>query len=82
MAAASRLIVTRKLRHNGHAVLTWQLGHCQAKSDVNNNRRPVKRKKDDYRTVDGVTAMIMSLRDAIAAGDGPGWYDQHDVEWI
>lgn len=82
MAAASRLIVTRKLRHNGHAVLTWQLGHCTARTDANNNRRPVKRKKDDYRTVDGVTAMIMSIRDAVAAGDGPGYYDEHDVEWV
>ncbi len=82
MAAAARLIVTHKLRHNGHAVLTWQLGHCQARSDLNNNRRPVKRKKDDYRTVDGVTAMIMSIRDAVAAGDGPGYYDRHEIEWV
>jgi phage terminase large subunit-like protein len=81
MAAASRLIVLHKLRHNGHPVLTWQLGHCQAKSDVNNNRRPVKRKKDDYRTVDGVTAMIMALKDAIG-GEPGSFYDSNEVEWV
>lgn len=82
MAAAARLIVTHKLRHNGHAVLTWQLGHCQARSDVNNNRRPVKRKRDDYRTVDGVTAMVMALRDAVRAGEPGAYYDTHEVEWV
>lgn len=82
MAAAARLIVTHKLRHNGHAVLTWQLGHCQAKSDLNNNRRPVKRQRDDYKTVDGVTAMVMSLRDAIRGGEAGEYYESHDVEWV
>lgn len=82
MAAAARLIVLKKQRHNGHPVLTWQLGHCQAKVDTNNNRRPVKRQKDDYKTVDGVTAMIMSLRDAIAADGGGDFYETNDVEWL
>lgn len=82
MAAAARLIVTHKLRHNGHAVLTWQLGHCQAKTDLNNNRRPVKRKKDDYRTVDGVVAMVMALSEAVRGPDGGSYYDRHDVEFV
>ena len=82
MAAAARLIVLHKLRHNGHPILTWQLSHCQAKTDANNNRRPVKRQKGDYKTVDGVTAMIMSLRDAISADDAAGFYEDHDVEWL
>jgi len=81
MAAAARLIVLKKLRHNGHPVLTWQLGHCQAKSDCNNNRRPVKRQKGDYKTVDGITAKIMALRDAIG-GEEADFYADHDVEWL
>jgi phage terminase large subunit-like protein len=82
MAAASRLIVLHKLRHNGHPVLTWQLGHTQAKTDANNNRRPVKRQKDDYKTVDGVVAMIMSLQDAMGQEPSGGFYDDHEVEWV
>lgn len=81
MAAAARLIVLKKLRHNGHPVLTWQLGHCQAKTDANNNRRPIKRQKNDYKTVDGVVAKIMALRDAIGGEDG-SYYDENEVEWI
>lgn len=67
MLAAERLIVLKKLRHNGHPILTWQMSHVHAKTDANNNKRPIKRQRGDYKTVDGVTALIMSLRDAICS---------------
>ena len=76
-----RLIALKKLRHNGHKVLTWQLGNTQVRVDSNNNKRPKKRQKDDYRTVDGVVSMIMAIRDA--AGDPESdYYDEHDVEFV
>jgi phage terminase large subunit-like protein len=58
------------------------LGNCQAKTDANNNRRPIKRQKDDYKTIDGVVAMIMALQDAICQDPGVGFYDEHDGEWL
>lgn len=81
--AAARLIVLKQLRHNGHPLLTWQLGHCQMKADSNNNRRPIKRQRNDYRTIDGVVAMLMAMNDAIA-GDGvvEGFYESNDIEFI
>ena len=80
MLAAERLIVLKKLRHNGHRVLTWQMGHVHAKTDANNNKRPIKRQRGGYKTVDGVTAMIMSLTDAIAAE--PFHQDDGEIEWV
>lgn len=76
-----RAILSRKIRHNGHPVLTWQLGNTQVRTDVNNNKRPVKRKKDDYRTVDGVVAMIMSTREVGIREPGE-YYEDHEVEWV
>lgn len=81
MKAMERLIVLRKLRHNGHQVLTWQLGNTQSYTDCNNNKRPRKRTKADYRTVDGVVSLIMALRDAIAVEEAD-YYEDHDVEFI
>lgn len=80
MLAAERLIILKKLRHNGHPVLTWQMSHVHAKTDVNNNKRPIKRQRGDHKTVDGVTAMIMALKDAIASDyeDESDW----EVPWI
>jgi len=42
----------------------------------------VKRQKDDYKTVDGVTAMIMSIRDAIGGDDNRDWYEDNEIEFI
>lgn len=56
-----RLVIAKKIRHNGHPVMAWQIGHCQVKTDVNQNLRPVKPKRDDYRKIDGVVAAIMCL---------------------
>lgn len=78
---AERLITLKKLRHNGHPILTWQVGHVQMRSDVNNNRRPVKRKKGDYRTIDGVPAMLMALRDSLSHDEtGRTYYDDDNAE--
>jgi len=85
MKALGRLIALKKVRHNGHPILTWQLGHTKAYTDCNGNIRPVRQKRGDHRTIDGVVAAIMAVRDAVAGDDeGPTWYDDddHDVEFI
>lgn len=85
MKTLGRLIVERKVRHNGHALLTWQLGHTRAYSDPNQNVRPVKQKPGDPRTIDGVVAAIMAVGLATSQEDDrPVWYDddEHDVEYL
>lgn len=71
-AAYERAVIDKTLRHNGHPVLTWQAANVRVKEDANGNMRPVKQKRGDYRTVDGIVAGIMAL----AVADKPresGW---------
>jgi phage terminase large subunit-like protein len=60
-AQFERLVLAERLWHNGHPVLTWQIGHTQVSTDVNMNKRPVKPHKDSVKKVDGVVAAIMCL---------------------
>lgn len=62
-----RLIKRRAIRHQGNPILTWQIGHVALKSDNNENIRPVKPRKGDHRTVDGVQATVMALSGALAS---------------
>lgn len=61
-----RLVRKRRILHRGNPILTWQIGHVSLKTDNNNNIRPVRPKKGDHRTVDGVQATIMALSGALA----------------
>lgn len=56
-----RLVMSGKLNHNGHPIMTWQIGHVMVRTDSNGNKRPVKPRPDDYRKIDGVIAGIMAL---------------------
>ncbi len=85
MKTLGRLIAERKVRHNGHAILTWQLGQLKCYEDANGNQRPVRQKRGDHRTIDGCVAAIMALGLATAGEDDrPTWYDrdEHDVEFL
>lgn len=62
-----RLLLRRELRHNGHPILTWQIGHTNVYSDPNGNLRPVKPKRGDKRKIDGVVSAIMALAQAMQA---------------
>jgi phage terminase large subunit-like protein len=78
-----RLIIGHELRHNGHPLLTWQIGNAQAKTNANQDKRLVKQKQGDYRKVDLAQAMLMSLRDAVTGLEDEGsFYDDNDVEII
>jgi phage terminase large subunit-like protein len=77
---AERRIISHELLHNGNAVLTWQISNAISWENANGDKRIKKRTASDYRKVDGVQAMIMSLRDCLSAEDGGSFYDQHDVE--
>lgn len=67
-----RLVLSGRLKHNGHPVLTWQAGHVQVRSDNNQNIRPVKPPHGDHRKIDGIVAAIMAIaRLAKAETNGP-----------
>jgi phage terminase large subunit-like protein len=81
MKTFGRLICERKIRHNGHPIFTWQLGQLKCYEDCNGNQRPVRQKRGDYRTIDGVVAAIMAFGLATAGEtDKPTWYDRDDNE--
>ena len=85
MKSLGRLIAERKVRHDGHAILTWQLGNLKGYEDCNGNQRPVRQKRGDHRTIDGCVALIMALGLATAGEtEKPTWYDRddHDVEFL
>lgn len=75
-----RLLLDGKLRHSDNRLLNWQASHVEVKVDVNKNKRPVKRKPGDPRTVDGIVAAIMALAGALKAAEETNYYDEHELE--
>lgn len=57
------------VRHPGNPVLGWQVGHCEAKTDVNQNVRPVKPAPHSGKCVDGVVCGVMTMPGVMAAPD-------------
>jgi len=77
-----RRIISHQLRHNGNQVLTWQIGNAVAYSNINGDKRIRKGKEHDYRKVDGVQAMIMSLTDVASGVRETSFYENNEVEVI
>ena len=74
-----RMMVSGQLQHNNHPILNWQAGHVQLKTDPNQNRRPVKPKREDYRAIDGIVAALMALSQAVAVDDPEARYEPGDL---
>ena len=70
-----RLILKHTMRHNGNPILTWQAGHVAI--DDRKYKIPMKQRKGDYRTIDGIVAAIMSLKGAMIHESSP--YDERGV---
>jgi phage terminase large subunit-like protein len=64
------LVLSRRLRHNGHKLLRWNVDCCTVAADANANIRPVKpdRLKSSKR-IDGVVALLMALWRSMCAED-------------
>lgn len=60
-AAFERLVIAGDIEHNANAVMDWQIGNVNVKTDVNNNLRPVKPPDGEHRKIDGPVAAIMAL---------------------
>lgn len=71
-----RAILAGKLHHNGHPVMSWQVGHVEVRT-FGGRKRIEKPKRGSFKFVDGVAAGIMSLWGAKAmqayAGGCEAW---------
>lgn len=64
-----KAILDGRLEHPGHPVLDWQAGHVMVYCDANRNKRPIKPKPHDWKSIDGMVAGIMGLAAAMQAPD-------------
>lgn len=71
------LILSRKIKHNGNAVLNWMIGNVAAEQDAAGNIKPSKAKST--KRIDGVVALIMALGRAIVRGTGASIYDERGL---
>ena len=57
--ALEAAILSRTLRHNGHAVLRWCIGNVALEMDAAGNIKPSK--KASTERIDGVIALVMAI---------------------
>lgn len=85
--AFERLVLEGTIIHDGHPVLSWQIGHAvKTKPDNSGNYRIVKPERHGVKTVDGVQAAIMGLARAMIAPElsrfDPTYYERNEVEFV
>lgn len=73
MKEIEQLTRGKKLLHNGHPILRWNVGNVEIKSDENENIRPVKTKSTER--IDGLVALINAMARAMLYEDGTSVYD-------
>jgi phage terminase large subunit-like protein len=54
-----RAILSRRLRHNGHAILRWCVGNVALEDDPAGNIKPSKSKSTER--IDGVVALVIAI---------------------
>lgn len=83
-AEFERLVISGGLQHPKNPILSWQAGHVEVKTDMNQNKRPVKPKSENHRKIDGVVAAIMALGRAISTEQMPQYdfYETNTVELL
>jgi phage terminase large subunit-like protein len=83
-----RLLSLGLLRHPDNKVLNWQAGHAEVTvPDRSGNYRPVKPQSSDksnsreaHKTIDGIQAAIMALREARKFEAYECYYEDNDLE--
>lgn len=55
------LVLNQEIVHRGHPVLDWQLSHLQIVEDSNGNRRFEKPTADNYKKIDGWSALANGI---------------------
>lgn len=69
MKEIEQLVRGKKLLHNGHPILRWNIGNVEIKTDENENIRPVKGK--GVERIDGLVAMINAMARAMLNEPSP-----------
>jgi phage terminase large subunit-like protein len=77
-----KMVLDGTLWHPGNPVLDWQAGHVQVYTNANGNKRPVKQKHGDIKSIDGVVAAIMSIAHAEKATEGPSVYEKGGLRFV
>ena len=76
-----RLILEKKIAHNGHDVLRWNIDNLVVETDAAGNIKPSKRKATEK--IDGAVALVMSLSRALLNGGGQtSVYDSRGLLFI
>lgn len=76
-----RLILEKKIIHNGNEILRWNVDNLVVETDASGNIKPSKRKATEK--IDGVVALIMSLSRALIYSGGQGSvYDSRGLLFI
>lgn len=70
-----RLILEKKIAHNGQAVLRWNFDNLVVETDAAGNVKPSKRRTTEK--IDGVVALVMALARALLH-DGSGGVSVYD----
>lgn len=60
-----KMILQKRIKHNGNPFVGWQLGNCEVYEDVNGNIKVRKNEADKSAKVDGIIAMIIAMHCAL-----------------
>jgi phage terminase large subunit-like protein len=63
-----RRVMCGLVQHPGNRVMSWQVGHVEAKADANQNIRPVKPESSTGKSIDGVMAALDAMVGVIELG--------------
>lgn len=77
MKEIEQLVRGKKLTHDGHPVLAWNVGNVQVKIDENENIRPIKGK--GIERIDGLVALINAMARAIVHQDEKSVYEERGM---
>jgi phage terminase large subunit-like protein len=66
--ALETLVLSRRIRHDGHPVLRWNVSNAVADVDGNGNLKPSK--KRSHERIDGVSATVTALARALVVRTG------------
>jgi len=77
-----KLVLERRIAHNGHAILRWNIDNIIIRRDAADNIKIDKAKSTEK--VDGAVALVMSLDRAIRCGASPteSVYDSRGLIFI
>lgn len=77
MKEIEQLAMGKKIMHDGHPVLRWNIGNVEVKMDENENIRPIKGRRIER--IDGLVAMINAMTRAIVYQNQQSVYEQRGM---